>query len=268
MTHINEQLDELIDLYALGALEPDEMQQVEDYLARSSHARDLLAESKRVTAALAWTPEQRDPPAGAYERFQQRMAPLVAPAASPAPATPTSGSPPAAPAPSLWERLRQALLPQQRWAGALMALLLIAAIGLGGWNLALRREVTMAQRVGQQYQELTALLASPATRLVALESTGAPGGRTQVLVNAERNEGYLVAAGLAPLPASQTYQLWLIADGVPLSVGTFDVDAQGGAATLLRGLPAPGAENLLGITVEPSGGSAQPTTTPILVGEM
>jgi hypothetical protein len=51
-------------------------------------------------------------------------------------------------------------------------------------------------------------------------------------------------------------------------VGTFDVDAQGGAATLLRGLPAPGAENLLGITVEPSGGSAQPTTTPILVGEM
>jgi anti-sigma-K factor RskA len=266
MTHIpNEQLDELIDLYALGALEPDEMQQVEDYLARSSHARDLLAESKRVTAALAWTPEQRDPPAGAYERFQQRMAPLVAPEASPAPRP----SPrPAAGAPSLWARLRQALLPQQRWAGALMALLLIAALGLGGWNLALRREATMAQRVGQQYQELTALLANPATRLVALESTGAPGGRTQVLVNTERDESYLVAAGLAPLPASQTYQLWLIADGVPLSVGTFDVDAQGGAATLLRGLPAPGAENLLGITVEPSGGSAQPTTTPILVGEM
>lgn len=267
MTHINEQLDELIDLYALGALEPDEMRQVEDYLERSSHARALLAESKRVTEALAWTAEQRDPPAGAYERFQQRMAPIVN-AAPAAPQPAARRAPAAAAAPSFWERLRQAMLPQQRWAGALMALLLVAALGLGGWNLALRRELTTAQRVSQQYQELTALLANPATRLVTLAATGAPAGRTQVLVNTERNESYLVAAGLAPLPAGRTYQLWLIADGVPASMGTFDVDAQGDAATLIRGLPAPGAANLLGITVEPSGGSAQPTTTPILVGEM
>ncbi|HYF61521.1 MAG TPA: anti-sigma factor [Herpetosiphonaceae bacterium] len=267
MTYINEQLDELIDLYALGALEPDETQQVEDYLARSSHARALLAQSKRVTEALAWTPEQRDPPAGAYERFQQRMAPIVAPADSPAAGRPAA--PRKAPAiPSFWQRLRHALAPRRRWAGALMALLLIAAIGLGGWNLALRRDAGIARRAVAEHQELTALLANPATRLVALAPTGDPAGRTQVLVNLERDEGYLVADGLAPLPAGRTYQLWMIADGVPASMGTFDVDAQGAAAILMHGLPAPGAANLLGITVEPSGGSAQPTTTPILVGEM
>ncbi len=32
-------------------------------------------------------------------------------------------------------------------------------------------------------------------------------------------------------------------------------------------LPAAGGQNIFGITIEPAGGSAQPTSTPILLGE-
>jgi anti-sigma-K factor RskA len=257
-------IEELIDLYALGALEPDEMALVEEHLAQSPRARALLAESKQVVAALAWTPEQHDPPAGAYERFRQRVAPTAATTQA-APQRVTS--PPAPAAPGFWPRLRALFAPQQRWGLAFAAVMLVIALGVGGWNLSLRRQVIDLSASATQYRELTALLSEPATRLVALKGDGQT-ARTQLLINPERHQGYLVTAGLTALPANQSYQLWMISDGHPLSMGVFATDAQGNAAVLMANLPAAGSQNLFGITIEPAGGSEQPTSTPILLGEL
>lgn len=66
---------------------------------------------------------------------------------------------------------------------------------------------------------------------------------------------------LADAPTGHTYQLWLIpSSGAAVSEGVFRPD--NGSATLSAdGL---GTGDAVGITVEPAGGSAQPTTTPIL----
>lgn len=256
----NEALDSLIDLYALQALEPAEMAQVEAYLAQSSHARQLYAQSQLVVAALAWTPAQIEPPAGAYNRLMQRVGVGSAPIGVPA----DGGKP------TFWQQIQALFTPQGRWVGALTLLLLFAVLGLGGWNLALRQHASDAATSVNQYAELTALLAYPATRLVALQaaSDSVNNAGTQVVLNLERNEAYLVAAGLAPLSANQTYQLWLISDGTPASMSIFNVDAQGRDGRFIRGLPTPGTINVLGITIEPSGGSTQPTTEPILLGDL
>ncbi len=257
-------IEDLIDLYTLGALEPDEMALVEEHLAQSPRARAILEQSKQVVSALAWAPEQHDPPAGAYERFRQRVAPATAtPQAAPARREPV----PAPAAPGFGERLRALFAPQQRWGSALAAVLLLIALGVGGWNLSLRRQVADLSASVAQYREVTALLSEPATRLVAL--TGASqSASTQLLINPERHEGYLVTAGLDPLPANQSYQLWMITDGQPLSMIVFATDAQGNAAVAMANLPAAGSQNSFGITIEPAGGSAQPTSTPILLGEL
>jgi anti-sigma-K factor RskA len=70
----------------------------------------------------------------------------------------------------------------------------------------------------------------------------------------------LVADNLAAAPSGQTYQMWLqaaggnfVSAGLVPSGRNETVVLEGDAAT------AQGA----GVSIEPSGGSAQPTTTPI-----
>ena len=71
----------------------------------------------------------------------------------------------------------------------------------------------------------------------------------------------LVTDGLAPAPAGRTYQVWYLGtDGSATSAG-FVSDSSTGAV-LLTG--DPGTSGGVGITVEPAGGSLQPTTAPVL----
>ena len=80
-----------------------------------------------------------------------------------------------------------------------------------------------------------------------------------------------VAAGLKSAPSGRTYQLWLMRGAClkrptgrcdKVSAGTFD--ASGGVAvlTVARSL---GGWDAAAVTVEPRGGSKQPTTPPVLV---
>ena len=61
------------------------------------------------------------------------------------------------------------------------------------------------------------------------------------------------------------YQLWLIDDGGLTSAGIFAPDA-GGASSALVGQVRPGV--VLGLTVEPAGGSPQPTGEVLLAAEI
>ena len=67
---------------------------------------------------------------------------------------------------------------------------------------------------------------------------------------------------LPALPSDQDYQLWYINGDGPASAGTFDSTGDGTAWRVLDGTMHAGDQ--VGITVEPSGGSDQPTTTPIV----
>lgn len=70
--------------------------------------------------------------------------------------------------------------------------------------------------------------------------------------------------GLPPLPEGQTYQLWYgSADQKFTGAGLFDTDASGRASAVLEG--DANAAAAVGVTVEPAGGSAQPTSAPIMM---
>lgn len=58
-----------------------------------------------------------------------------------------------------------------------------------------------------------------------------------------------------PAQAGRTYQLWRIADGQPVSLGVF-----GDQGVLTAPIPQ---NTTLAVSVEPPGGSSQPTTTPL-----
>lgn len=68
-------------------------------------------------------------------------------------------------------------------------------------------------------------------------------------------EGRVYVHLTRPLPPERTYQLWRIESGTPVSLGVFE---RGLLVTLTPG-------STVAVSVEPPGGSPQPTTTPLFV---
>lgn len=109
------------------------------------------------------------------------------------------------------------------------------------------------------------VVAAPDTVSITLqEQAGGPPGQAHVLYN--QRLGLAVYAGqLSPPPAGKSYQLWLVpASGVPVNAGLVAANQQNGAVVvhLQQGLPG----RAFAVTVEPEGGSPQPTGPKVLVG--
>jgi anti-sigma-K factor RskA len=84
--------------------------------------------------------------------------------------------------------------------------------------------------------------------------------------NAEAGILVVAANALPPAAPGRTYQLWGIRGAdAPVSLGTFETSAAGAALVALNPGVAPDFD-VSALTDEPTGGSAQPTTQPFLVG--
>ncbi|WP_432542360.1 anti-sigma factor [Kineococcus sp. SYSU DK002] len=137
----------------------------------------------------------------------------------------------------------------------------VAAVGVGtGIGLAQREQAPVLSAEQLARQQVTDLLAVPGATVATLTTTA---GGTATLVRADGRLG-VVAAGLPAAGAGKGYQVWLGTGDHFDSVGMMDLSGDGGTAMVLD----PGPATALGITVEPAGGSPQPTTTPVLLAPL
>jgi hypothetical protein len=121
-------------------------------------------------------------------------------------------------------------------------------------------------------QVLDAMTDSSAMR-VALTTKGQaavalPQGRATYV--ASKGTLIFLASNLETLPATKTYELWLIpaAPGEnPIPAGTFRPDERGNASVIMPPLPKGVEAKAFGVTVEDEGGAMTPTLPIILVGE-
>ncbi|MEY9860126.1 anti-sigma-K factor RskA [Catenulispora sp. GAS73] len=113
----------------------------------------------------------------------------------------------------------------------------------------------------QQSTGITALLAAPDARTdTANVRTGGVG---TVLVSRSHDAAAITVDGLAKLPPGKAYQLWMIGPSGTRSGGLLATGADGSSGPVLaHGL---GDAQTIGLTVEPAGGSVQPTTTPVML---
>lgn len=96
-------------------------------------------------------------------------------------------------------------------------------------------------------------------------SFGPPATRGRVFLSPGKGV-VLVAAGLPPLDVNKTFELWVIPKtGNPIPAGTFR--SQANAAVFVHPGVALNAA-ALAVTIEPEGGSLQPTTTPFIVAKL
>jgi hypothetical protein len=139
------------------------------------------------------------------------------------------------------------------WRATILAAAAAIAIGLGalGIGIAIRPEPTPT--TAEQ------IFAAPDVRTISGDIPG--GGIATVVFSREKNAGVLVMNNVAPPKTGTVYQMWLIGSGGPESAGTMDATAVAPSTTAV--LPDLGDSTALAFTVEPPGGSAEPTTTPL-----
>ncbi|MFE3454166.1 anti-sigma factor domain-containing protein [Nonomuraea sp. NPDC059194] len=148
-----------------------------------------------------------------------------------------------------------------RVAAAMAAVGLVAAAVLG--VLAYRAH-TELEELRSANRQVAAVLAAPDARLAG--TTERRGVEGTVVLSRSAGRMVFLASGLQPLPDDKTYQLWQLTPGRAHPAGLLRPDEDGYTAPALA-VSVPGA-TAVGLTVEPAGGSAAPTTAPLLVMEM
>jgi anti-sigma-K factor RskA len=191
------------------------------------------------------------------------------PAASGTPASGTSASGSTASRPAASRPVSSAQSKAQaRWfqkpVAFLAAAAAVVAVFLGASSL------TGMLNNGNQVQQALALASINAqpdvqrSTVPLLANVDGNNSSTATLVWSENiGESVLLVNGLEQLPDDKVYELWYIdGDGSPISAGLFNIPDSGHTYSVLEGEMTAGAT--VGVTVEPAGGSKQPTTEPVI----
>jgi len=140
--------------------------------------------------------------------------------------------------------------------GRLAATLAAAAVVVVA-TLGINRAVTGHQPGGAP-ATIGRVVAAPDARTETIRTTA--GGTVTVVVSADERAAVISARGMRSLPATETYQLWVMGPGGARSAGL--LSGTGQVAQVLASGVEPG--DRIGITVEPAGGTSSPTTTPVI----
>jgi len=90
-----------------------------------------------------------------------------------------------------------------------------------------------------------------------VDTARAAGGSVTVVTSVALHEAVVSTSGMASLPSGRVYQVWVMSPSGARSAGLIQ------GSSLLASAVRPGDQ--IGITVEPAGGTARPTTTPVAV---
>jgi anti-sigma-K factor RskA len=253
-----------IPALALGALDDAELEPALREVQRSAHARAEMARFEELVGSLGMAAPRRTPPSELRERVMASIAPG---------------------APIPLDRARKARRSPLAWISLAAAALVIAALGLTSlalWTRADDRSNTISR--------LEATVEQQDQRIVELEAAARGAGvwvnfeqplvwtPLEVVSGDQQASGflcrtpdgataYLVITGM-PIESDQVFQAWLIED-IPVPVGTLRPDAAGRGFLILQHQGEPVQEfNLIGVTLEPPGGSLQPTSDPVMAAEI
>jgi anti-sigma-K factor RskA len=244
-----EELRDLYELYALGALETEEQAEIDAHVVRDCPT--CIAGVKRAlatNAAIASFAPDLEPPA----RLRKRVVASIGME------------------PSRWN---------WSWTWAAAAVVLLFAVLWFGVERSrsaaelanAREEILRTQTSLSKVQQALQFLDQPETRQVGFGLGTPQPPRGNVFVNPSSGV-LLIASNLRPAPAGQTYEMWVIPkQGAPKPAGLFQSDPNGSAFHLVPGPIDPATTAAVAVSIEPEAGSVSPTTIviqPIPIGGM
>ena len=256
------QIEELLPFYALDALTDEEHQLVEEYLQQHPEARQQVEEMRNTASALPLSVSPVEPSLRTKKALMARVAADVR-ARSSVQSQPSSRV-------NRFENIFRVFS-----LGAAVAAL-IWAIFLNIQVARLQNEIAgLNHQLAVQSQSLEQIVAnlpqsSPSEVItVSLKGTNVqPKAQGQLIADPTSQTAVLVITGLPQLEAGRTYQVWLINGGAPVSAGLLSVNPNGQGVIVVTSEEAIGSFQSLGISIEPEGGSPQPTGDIVVLSEL
>jgi anti-sigma-K factor RskA len=285
---ITEEGQELAALYALGALTQHEARAFESHLREGCDAcKAEIQKFESVVGTLGFGTQPATPPVylrdllGArIEKEKQEHANEVSRTASVIPFPERTKSPPQSPAASR-PTLGFRLLP---WAVA-ASFLIALAYTFVSWQTERRNlQTSLAQRQSEaselrdrlnreslratEMALINSVLESPQRSTIRLAGQEvAPSSLADVYWDVS-GKRWVVIADLPPAPAGKVYQLWFITPDAKVSAGLIEPDDKGHGFTVVNIPPNMTDVMAAAITLEPKGGSEQPTMPIYALGKV
>lgn len=125
-----------------------------------------------------------------------------------------------------------------------------AAVALGITQLSAQHQLDQARATA-----IARVITAPDAHIETARTSA--GGSVTVVASVALREAVVSTSGMASLPSSRVYQVWVMSPSGARSAGLIH------GSSLLASAVRPG--DRIGITVEPAGGTARPTTTPVAV---
>lgn len=205
-------ISELVAPYVLGALEPDEVEQVESHLEQCSACRALVEEQRHVVTALPYLAEPQPVPARAREQLFARI-------------REESDEP----GESRFSRIKTFLLPSGRagWIAAATAASLALVFALNSFQMQSEMD-KQAEEASEERANIAEMVQSPGGWMTSLEG-GVPGAGGGIIVDPTTNRAIMVVDGLEQPQEDHEYVVWMVdnANGEHTNVGNLLVDEDG-----------------------------------------
>lgn len=260
MTH--PEMDQLYELYALGALEPELAAEIDEHLATNcSYCMERVQEAADFAAALAGIAETKKPPKALRDRVlaglgQARSSKtwiLIVAALSAACLGLLVFS---LVSRTEMSRMQSQLIVLQGERAQLQG-------AIETMRAAERNQLSLVRSERDQLQSALTIIRRPDTRSIRFGNQNAPHG--WVFVN--RAGGLvLVGAQLPRVASDRTLELWLVpVTGAPRPAGLFRPNAAGDSLHTSSLAVNPAQFKAVAVSVEPRAGSSAPTTKPFLL---
>jgi len=255
----HDEIRELLAALALDAVDADERVELEQHVEHCPECRSELDAMRDVAAMLGNTVEAL--PDSLWSSISSRLHESPGRVAPPMPRLVHANPDDALITPMQAQRRPSARRARQSFiafAAAAAAVVVVLSISLAGAN----DRVAHLQGAldASAHNAVVAALETPGHTIVNLENAQRHGVAQFVMLPDGR--GYLVKSSMPGLSSKDTYQLWAIVAGRPISVGLMGSSPDLVTFTM-AGSPPP---TELAVTVEPSGGSSTPTSPVIASG--
>jgi len=243
------EVDELLDAYALGALEKAEAEVLERHVADCLRCWEELSKSQRTAGLLAISVPIQAAPPHLGDRLISRAR--------------REDTTPSAP---VWQRLRpgwRAGVGAAAAAGAFAlvfgAFLQVQLSGLRGDNDELAEQLNAASSGLEQQRQIVAVLSASDTEKLPMDAA-ALRSQAESVYNWSRDSaaGFILCSNFPALPEESVYQVWFTTSGQAEPIATF-LPQDGGCQIPMDMSRLDWRPGGIGISIEPAGGSEQPT---------
>ncbi len=253
----HEQFADDLTLYALGEIDADARQEMEQHLASCPACRRELQQLRADLGLLALSTVGPAPPSHSKQRLMQAIA-----------AEPRAPRPAAAVERTGW----------RMWVPLFASLgLFLVAVMLWRDNGRMKDQLAeLGNRNQDQSVQLTQmsdqlrLLTAPDAVHVSLnpqKSPRQPSGTA--IISPSQKRMMFMASNLPQVPNGMAYELWIIPmKGAPMAAGVFKPDEHGNAMMMDHPMPAGVEAKAFALTVEKEAGSDKPTSPIVIMGEM